>query len=151
MKLNRKNITMMILSKFIENNMEKIENVSTKANNITFMTTEGTKKVKVRTSTNYNEDGDGNTYLWTSLSKEEVYESDYDYIVLVCKEDIEKALVFTIEELKEHFSLEQKKKKNGEVDYEMYPNFIGRKSFDARVRSNQERIDITRYVNNYTF
>lgn len=141
----------MILSKFIENNMEKIENVSTKANNITFMTTEGTKKVKVRTSTNYNEDGDGNTYLWTSLSKEEVYESDYDYIVLVCKEDIEKALVFTIEELKEHFSLEQKKKKNGEVDYEMYPNFIGRKSFDARVRSNQERIDITRYVNNYTF
>ena len=151
MKLNRKNITMMILSKFIENNMEKIENVSTKANNITFMTTEGTKKVKVRTSTNYNEDGDGNTYLWTSLSKEEVYESDYDYIVLVCKEDIEKALVFTIEELKEHFSLEQKKKKNGEVDYEMYPNFIGRKSFDARVRANQERIDITRYVNNYTF
>lgn len=151
MKLNRKNITMMILSKFIENNMEKIENVSTKANNITFMTTEGTKKVKVRTSTNYNEDGDGNTYLWTSLSKEEVYESDYDYIVLVCKEDIEKALVFTIEELKEHFSLEQKKKKNGEVDYEMYPNFIGRKSFDARVRANQEKIDITRYVNNYTF
>ena len=151
MKLNRKNITMMILSKFIENNMEKIENVSTKANNLTFMTTEGTKKVKVRTSTNYNEDGDGNTYLWTSLSKEEVYESDYDYIVLVCKEDIEKALVFTIEELKEHFSLEQKKKKNGEVDYEMYPHFIGRKSFDARVRSNQERIDITRYVNNYTF
>lgn len=141
----------MILSKFIENNMEKIENVSTKANNITFMTTEGTKKVKVRTSTNYNEDGDGNTYLWTSLSKEEVYESDYDYIVLVCKEDIEKALVFTIEELKEHFSLEQKKKKNGEVDYEMYPNFIGRKSFDARVRANQEKIDITRYVNNYTF
>lgn len=151
MKLNRKNITMMILSKFIENNMEKIENVSTKANNITFMTTEGTKKVKVRTSTNYNEGGDGNTYLWTSLSKEEVYESDYDYIVLVCKEDIEKALVFTIEELKEHFSLEQKKKKNGEVDYEMYPNFIGRKSFDARVRANQEKIDITRYVNNYTF
>ena len=29
MKLNRKNITMAILSKFIENNMEKIENVST--------------------------------------------------------------------------------------------------------------------------
>lgn len=40
MKLNRKNITMAILSKFIENNMEKIENVSTKANNITLITTE---------------------------------------------------------------------------------------------------------------
>lgn len=52
MKLNRKNITMAILSKFIENNMEKIENVSTKANNITLTTTEGTKKVKIRTSKN---------------------------------------------------------------------------------------------------
>ncbi len=44
MKLNRKNITMAILSKFIENNMEKIENVSTKLNNITLTIAEGIKQ-----------------------------------------------------------------------------------------------------------
>ena len=35
MKLSRKNITMQVLSKFIENNLEKIENVNkVKSNNI---------------------------------------------------------------------------------------------------------------------
>ena len=36
MKLSRKNITMKVLSKFIENNLDKIENVETKSNEITF-------------------------------------------------------------------------------------------------------------------
>ncbi len=149
MKLSRKNITMMILSKFIANNMEKIENVSTKANNITLITTEGTKKIKIRTSTNYNEEGDENTYLWCSVSEEEISNPDFDYMVFVCNEDIEKAIIFTKEELKRHFYLEQKKKKNGNIDYEIYPQFYGRVSYDARVRADQERIDITKYVNNY--
>lgn len=54
MKLSRKNITMKVLSKFIENNLDKIENVETKSNQIIFKTTEGIKKVKIRTSKNYN-------------------------------------------------------------------------------------------------
>lgn len=71
MKLSRKNITMQVLSKFIENNLEKIENVETKANQITFKTTEGTKKVKIKTSKNYSEGNDPNTYLLTSFSDKE--------------------------------------------------------------------------------
>ncbi len=47
MKLSRKNITMQVLSKFIENNLERIENVETKSNQIIFKTTEGIKKVKI--------------------------------------------------------------------------------------------------------
>ena len=39
MKLSRKNITMQVLSKFIENNLEKIENVETKSNQTIFKTT----------------------------------------------------------------------------------------------------------------
>ncbi|MDM0258222.1 hypothetical protein QSP34_19215 [Clostridioides difficile] len=45
MKLSRKNITMQVLSKFIENNLEKIENVETKANQIVFRTIDGDKKL----------------------------------------------------------------------------------------------------------
>ena len=63
MKLSRKNITMKVLSKFIENNLDKIENVETKSNQIIFKTTEGIKKVKIRTSRNYNEDENDNVSL----------------------------------------------------------------------------------------
>lgn len=150
MKLSRKNITMQVLSKFIENNLEKIENVETKANQITFRTTEGVKKVKIKTSKNYSEGDDPNTYLWRGFSIKEL-EEDYDYVTIICSEDIEKAVVFTREELKQHFSLEVKKKKNGEVDLELYPHFIGRKCIDARVPLGKEPIDITKYVNNYIF
>lgn len=150
MKLNRKNITMQVLSKFIENNLEKIENVETKANQITFKTTEGVKKVKIKTSRNYSECDDPNTYLWTSFSSKELDE-DYSYMVVICSENIEKSIIFTKEELKSHYNLEGKKKKNGEIDFELYPHFIGRKCIDARVHSDKEPIDITKYVNNYTF
>lgn len=150
MKLNRKNITMAILSKFIENNMEKIENVSTKANNITLTTTEGTKKVKIRTSRNYKEENDENTYLWQTISSQDIDNPDFDYIVFVSSEDVDKAIVFTKEELKKHFSLNAKKKKDGEVDYTIYPHFYGRVCYDGRVRASEERINISQYVNNYT-
>ena len=72
MNLNRKNITMAILSKFIENNMEKIENASTKANNIR------NKKVKIRTSRNYKEENDENTYLLQTISSKDIYNPDFD-------------------------------------------------------------------------
>ncbi|NJA15346.1 hypothetical protein GSQ34_00535, partial [Clostridioides difficile] len=62
MKLSRKNITMQVLSKFIENNLEKIENVETKANQIVFRTIDGDKKIKIKTSKNYSEGEDPNTY-----------------------------------------------------------------------------------------
>ncbi len=150
MKLSRKNITMQVLSKFIENNLEKIENVETKANQITFRTIDGVKKIKIKTSRNYSEDEDPNTYLWTSFSSEEL-EEDYDYYTIICNEDIEKAVVFTKEELKQHYALEAKKKKNGDIDFELYPHFIGRKCIDKRVNSDKEPIDITKYVNNYIF
>lgn len=150
MKLSRKNITMQVLSKFIENNLEKIENVETKANQITFKMTDGVKKVKIKTSKNYSEGEDPNTYLWTSFSSQEL-ESDYDYMTIICSEDIEKAIIFTREELKQHYALEAKKKKNGEIDYELYPQFLGRRCIDNRVHSDKEPIDITKYVNNYIF
>ena len=150
MKLSRKNITMQVLSKFIENNLEKIENVETKANQITFKMTDGVKKVKIKTSKNYSEGEDPNTYLWTSFSSQEL-ESDYDYMTIICSEDIEKAVIFTREELKQHYALEAKKKKNGEIDYELYPQFLGRRCIDNRVHSDKEPIDITKYVNNYIF
>ena len=63
---------MAILSKFIENNMEKIENASTKANNIR------NKKVKIRTSRNYKEENDENTYLWQTISSKDIYNPDFD-------------------------------------------------------------------------
>ncbi len=150
MKLSRKNITMQVLSKFIENNLEKIENVETKANQITFKMIDGVKKVKIKTSKNYSEGEDPNTYLWTSFSSQEL-ESDYDYMTIICSEDIEKAVIFTREELKQHYALEAKKKKNGEIDYELYPQFLGRRCIDNRVHSDKEPIDITKYVNNYIF
>ena len=150
MKLSRKNITMQVLSKFIENNLEKIENVETKANQITFKMIDGVKKVKIKTSKNYSEGEDPNTYLWTSFSSQEL-ESDYDYMTIICSEDIEKAVLFTREELKQHYALEAKKKKNGEIDYELYPQFLGRRCIDNRVHSDKEPIDITKYVNNYIF
>lgn len=150
MKLSRKNITMQVLSKFIENNLEKIENVETKSNQIIFKTTEGIKKVKIRTSKNYSEGDDPNTYLWRGFSAKEI-EDDYDYMTIICSEDVDKAVIFTKEELKQHFSLEVKKKKNGEVDFEIYPHFIGRNCIDARVPAGKEPIDITKYVNNYIF
>lgn len=150
MKLSRKNITMKVLSKFIENNLDKIENVETKSNQIIFKTTEGIKKVKIRTSKNYNEDENDNVYLWASFASKEPYE-DYDYMTIICSDDVEKAIIFTKEELKQHYALEAKKKKNGDVDFELYPHFIGRKCIDARVHSDKEPIDITKYVNNYIF
>lgn len=150
MKLSRKNITMQVLSKFIENNLEKIENVETKANQITFKTTDGIKKVKIKTSKNYSEGEDPNTYLWTSFSSKELDE-DYDYMTIICSENIEKALIFTREELKQHYALEAKKKKNGDIDFDLYPHFIGRVCIDARVHSDKDSIDITKYVNNYIF
>lgn len=150
MKLSRKNITMKVLSKFMENNLDKIENVETKSNQIIFKTTEGIKKVKIRTSRNYNEDGNDNVYLWASFNSKEPDE-DYDYMTMICSDDIEKAIIFTKEELKQHYALEAKKKKNGEIDFELYPQFIGRKCIDARVHSHKEPIDITKYVNNYIF
>ncbi|AXU84338.1 TPA: hypothetical protein KN209_000930 [Clostridioides difficile] len=150
MKLSRKNITMQVLSKFIENNLEKIENVETKANQIVFRTIDGDKKIKIKTSKNYSEGEDPNTYLWTSFSSEEL-EEDYDYYTIICNEDIEKAVVFTKEELKQHYVLETKKKKNREIDFELYPHFIGRRCIDARVHLYKEPIDITKYVNNYIF
>ena len=112
MKLSRKNITMQVLSKFIENNLEKIENVETKSNQIIFKTTEGIKKVKIKTSKNYNQEEDQNTYLWRGFSAKEI-EDDYDYMTIICSEDIEKAVIFTKEELKQHFSLEVKRRKMG--------------------------------------
>ena len=150
MKLSRKNITMQVLSKFIENNLEKIENVETKSNQIIFKTTEGIKKVKIRTSKNYNQEKDQNTYLWRGFSAKEI-EDDYDYMTIICSDDVEKAIIFTKEELKQHYALEAKKKKNGDVDFELYPQFIGRKCIDARVHSDKEPIDITKYLNNYIF
>lgn len=150
MKLSRKNITMQVLSKFIENNLDKIENVETKANQITFKTIEGVKKVKIKTSKNYSEGEDINTYLWTSFSSKELDE-DYDYMTIICSENIDKVLIFTREELKQHYNLKAKKKKNGEIDFKLYPHFIGRKCIDARVHSDKEQIDITKYVNNYIF
>ncbi|MBZ6006677.1 hypothetical protein K1514_12325 [Paraclostridium bifermentans] len=150
MKLSRKNITMQVLSKFIENNLDKIENVETKANQITFKTIEGVKKVKIKTSKNYSEGEDINTYLWTSFSSKELDE-DYDYMTIICSENIDKVLIFTREELKQHYNLKAKKKKNGEIDFKLYPHFIGRKCIDARVHSDKESIDITKYVNNYIF
>ncbi len=60
-------------------------------------------------------------------------------------------MVFTKEELKQHYVLETKKKKNGEIDFELYPHFIGRRCIDARVHLYKEPIDITKYVNNYIF
>ena len=150
MKLSRKNITMQVLSKFIENNLEKIENVETKSNQIIFKTTQGIKKVKIRTSKNYSEGDDPNTYLWASFASKEPYE-DYDYMTIICSDDVEKAIIFTKEELKQHYALEAKKKKNGDVDFELYPQFIGRKCIDARVHSDKEPIDITKYLNNYIF
>ena len=147
MKLSRKNITMQVLSKFIENNLEKIE---TKSNQIVFRTIDGDKKIKIKTSKNYSEGEDPNTYLWTSFSSEEL-EEDYDYYTIICNEDIEKAVVFTKEELKQPYVLETKQKKNGEIDFELYPHFIGRRCIDARVHLYKEPIDITKYVNNYIF
>ena len=88
MKLSRKNITMQVLSKFIENNLDKIENVETKSNQIIFKTTEGIKKVKIRTSKNYNEDENDNVYLWASFASKEPDE-DYDYMKIICSDDIE--------------------------------------------------------------
>jgi hypothetical protein len=149
MKLSRKNITMQVLSKFIERNLEKIENVETKANNIVFKTTGGTKKIKIKTSKDYSEGDDENTYLWTGLSHMNELDEEFDYMVFICSEDIDKALVFTKKELKEHYSLVAKKKKNGDIDIDMYPHFIGRNCVDARVHSDKESIDITKYVNNY--
>lgn len=150
MKLSRKNMTMQVLSKFIQNNLEKIENVETKSNQITFKTTEGVKKIKIKTSKNYNEEEDSNVYLWTSFSSKELDE-EYDYIVIICSEDIERAVIFTKEELKAHFKLEAKKKKNGDIDFDVYPHFIGRRCIDARVHSDKDSIDITKYVGNYIF
>ena len=150
MKLSRKNITMKVLSKFIENNLDKIENVETKSNQIIFKTTEGIKKVKIKTSKNYSQEEDPNTYLWRGFSAKEI-EDDYDYMTMICSDDIEKAIILTKEELKQHYALEAKKKKNGEIDFELYPQFIGRKCIDARVHSDKEPIDITKYVNNYIF
>ena len=121
MKLSRKNITMKVLSKFIENNLDKIENIETKSNQIIFKTTEGIKKVKIRTSKNYNEDENDNVYLWASFNSKEPDE-DYDYMTIICSDDIEKAIIFTKEELKQHFSLGVKKKKNGDIDFEIYPH-----------------------------
>ena len=148
MKLSRKNITMQVLSKFIENNLDKIENVETKSNQIIFKTTQGIKKLKIRTSKNYNEDENDNVYLWASFNSKE---PDEDYMTIICSDDVEKAIIFTKEELKQHYALEAKKKKNGDVDFELYPHFIGRKCIDARVHSDKEPIDITKYVNNYIF
>ena len=51
--------------------------------------------------------------------------------------------MFTKEELKNHFSLSAKKKKDGDIDYQIYPHFYG------RVRTGEERINISQYVNNY--
>ena len=151
MKLSRKNITMKVLSKFIENNLDKIENVETKSNEIIFKTVDGIKKVKIKTSKNHiEEDSPDVDILWTSFSNKEL-EEDYSYMVVICSEDIDKAIVFTKEELKEHYSLEQKKKKNGEIDFNIYPVFIGRRCFDRRHSSDKGQIDITKYVNNYTF
>ncbi len=107
-------------------------------------------KIKIKTSKNYSEGEDPNTYLWTSFSSEEL-EEDYDYYTIICNEDIEKAVVFTKEELKQHYVLETKKKKNREIDFELYPHFIGRRCIDARVHLYKEPIDITKYVNNYIF
>ena len=72
-------------------------------------------------------------------------------MTIICSDDIEKAIIFTKEELKQHYALDAKKKKNGEIDFELYPYFIGRKCIDARVHSHKEPIDITKYVNNYIF
>ena len=72
-------------------------------------------------------------------------------MTIICSDDIEKAIIFTKEELKQHYALEAKKKKNGDIDFELYPHFIGRKYIDARVHSTKAPIDITKYVNNYIF
>ena len=72
-------------------------------------------------------------------------------MTIICSDDIEKAIIFTKEELKQHYALEAKKNKNGDIDFELYPHFIGRKCIDARVHSNKAPIDITKYVNNYIF
>lgn len=42
-------------------------------------------------------------------------------------------------------------KKNGDIDFDLYPHFIGRIYIDARAHSDKEPIDITKYVNNYIF
>ena len=149
MKLYRNNLTMKVLSKFIENNLDKIEGVETKSNEITLKTVDGIKKVKVRTSKNHIEEELPNVdILWTKFSSKEL-EEDYSYMVVICSEDTDKAIVFTKEELKEHYSLEQKKKKNGEIDFNIYPVFIGRRCFYRRGKFDKEGIDITKYVNNY--
>lgn len=72
-------------------------------------------------------------------------------MTMICSDDIEKATILTKEELKQHYALEANKKKNGEIDFELYPQFIGRKCIDARVHLDKEPIDITKYVNNYIF
>ena len=72
-------------------------------------------------------------------------------MTIICSDDIEKAIIFTKEELKQHYALEAKKKKMEILTLSYIPHFIGRKCIDARVHSNKAPIDITKYVNNYIF
>ena len=83
------------------------------------------------------------------ISSKDIDNPDFDYIVFVSSEDVDKAIVFTKKELKKHFSLSAKKKKDGDIDYQIYPHFYGRVCYDGRVRTGEERINISQYVNNY--
>lgn len=152
LKLTRRQITLKVLSNFINSNLDKINDVEMKANNITFMTNSGKINIKIKTSKDYTENEENKHCLWVSFSKEELENSeDNDYFVVICSDNLEKSLVFTRNELVAHFSDISKRKKNDEIDYDMYPHFIGRNCVDSRVKSDATPIDITKNLNNYVF
>ena len=62
---------------------------------------------------------------------------------LASDKELDKAIAFNIETY-------EQMKKDGEVDYAIYPHFYGRVCYDGRVRLGEDRIDISQYVNNYT-
>lgn len=152
MKYSRRQITLKVVSNFINTNLNKITDVEMKANNITFSTVYGKVNIKIKTSKDYTENEDDKHHLWVSFSKEELESADdKDYFVIICSENLEKSLIFTKYELVKHFDNVAKKKKNDEIDYEMYPNFNGRYCVDSRVKSGADPIDITKNLNNYVF
>ena len=96
--LTRKQITLKVLANFINANVNKINDIEIKANNINLFTNEGNVEIKIKTSKDYTKDELDKHCLWVSFSEDELLNNNKKtYFLVVCSDNLDKSIVFTRE------------------------------------------------------